>query len=173
MLLCLLLTFSLSAQTGVYNALTIPKELTEHANEVVRLDYMNFVIDSPKSATLHVKYVVTLLNDKSDAAEQYVSYEQHTKITSLSAKVYDVMEKEVRKVKSKEFVDRSAISNFSIYDDDPVKSIEVKENIISYTRLLEIYAVELPAERYNELRDFYKEIAKADGMKAVLVKRRP
>ncbi|MFT5166631.1 MAG: hypothetical protein ACI8P3_001863, partial [Saprospiraceae bacterium] len=50
---------------------------------------------------------------------------------------------------------------------------EVKENIITYTRLLEIYAVELPAERYNELRDFYKEIAKADGMKAVLVKRRP
>lgn len=85
------------AQKAGYNSLTIPKDLTEHANEVARLDYMNFVIESPKSATLHVKYVVTLLNDKSDAARQYVSYDTHSKITNLSAKIYDAMGKECTK----------------------------------------------------------------------------
>jgi len=51
-------------------------------------------------------------------------------------------------------------------------NIEVKESEIIYTRLLEIYAIELPADQYQSLRDFYKEIAKADGMKLVLVKKK-
>lgn len=38
--------------------------------------------------------------------------------------------------------------------------------------MLEIYAIEFPAERYTDLRKFYKEIAKADGMKVVLVQKR-
>ena len=134
-LLTALLSFSTQtyAQTKVYNSLTIPAELTENANEVVRLDYMNFVIQSPKSATLHVKYIVTLLNDKSNAYSQYVSYDKHSKVSNLSAKIYDATGKEVRKIKSKEFVDQSAISSFSIYEDDRVKSIDLHHSSFPYT----------------------------------------
>lgn len=43
---------------------------------------------------------------------------------------------------------------------------------LKYHRHLKIKAVKLPPEKYNELRDFYKEIAKADKMKIVLVQKR-
>lgn len=51
-------------------------------------------------------------------------------------------------------------------------SIEVNENSVTYTRSLEIYSIDLEPDRYNELRDFYKEIAKFDNMKMVLVKKK-
>jgi hypothetical protein len=41
-----------------------------------------------------------------------------------------------------------------------------------YTRELKILPVDLPAERYNDLRTFYQEIAKADKMKLVLVEKK-
>ncbi len=124
---------TISAQIGQYSVFNLPNELTENANEVVRLDYMNFKIESPKLATLKVKYVVTLLNDKSRAHTQYVSYDKLTKVTNLSAKVYDAFGKEVRKVRGKEFIDQSAISDFSIYEDDRVKYINLYHNSYPYT----------------------------------------
>jgi len=47
--------------------------------------------------------------------------------------------------------------------------IEVNGSTIIYNRMLEIQAVNLPAEEFEQFRDFYKEIAKADDMKIVLV----
>ncbi len=48
--------------------------------------------------------------------------------------------------------------------------IDVKDGELIYIRQLEIYPVTLPADRYNDLRNFYKEISKADDMKVVLVR---
>jgi len=120
-------------QFGDYSALSISEELTKNANEVVRLNYMKFELGSPKSATLHVKSAITILNNSSKAHIQYVGYDKHSKITSLSAKVYDAFGKEVRKVKGKEFKDQSSISSFSIYEDDRVKVIELHHNSYPYT----------------------------------------
>lgn len=38
-----------------------------------------------------------------------------------------------------------------------------------FIRRLEILPVRLPADRYTEWRNFYRDVAKADGMKVVLV----
>ena len=43
---------------------------------------------------------------------------------------------------------------------------------MTYNRLLEIQAVNLPPEEFEQFRNFYKEIAKADTIKIVLVKKR-
>ena len=55
-------------------------------------------------------------------------------------------------------------------------SIQVENNEetgeLIYQRKLKILPVELPAERYNELREFYLQIAKADKMKLVLVEKK-
>lgn len=47
--------------------------------------------------------------------------------------------------------------------------IEQEPNKLIYHRKLKIFPVDLPAEQYNDLRDFYKKVAKADKMKMVLV----
>jgi hypothetical protein len=41
-----------------------------------------------------------------------------------------------------------------------------------YTRKLKILPIELPAERYNDLRAFYQKVTKADKMKLVLVEKK-
>lgn len=50
--------------------------------------------------------------------------------------------------------------------------IEVSDSTLTYHRTLEVQAVKLPPGEYDQFRDFYKEIAKADGMKIVLVKKK-
>ena len=55
-------------------------------------------------------------------------------------------------------------------------SIEIENNAetgqLIYKRKLKIFPVDLPAERYNDLRNFYQQIAKTDKMKMVLVEKK-
>ena len=48
---------------------------------------------------------------------------------------------------------------------------ELQEGKLIYSRKLRIENGEFPAEEYEQLREFYKEIAKNDGLKMVLVKK--
>ncbi len=50
--------------------------------------------------------------------------------------------------------------------------IEEEKGLLRYSRKLEIKPVNLPAERFSEIRDFYKKINKMDKMKVVLVKKK-
>ena len=49
--------------------------------------------------------------------------------------------------------------------------IQEKEGQIIYKRHLKINPIKIPASEYNDLRDFYKKIAKRDKAKLVLVRR--
>ncbi len=49
-------------------------------------------------------------------------------------------------------------------------NIVSQENEITYIRQIKIYKQTFPPEKYNELRNFFKKIVKADKMKAILVK---
>ena len=51
-------------------------------------------------------------------------------------------------------------------------TIEQQPGQLIYHRKLKIIPTKMPAERYQELRDFYKQMAKADKMKVVLVEKR-
>jgi Domain of Unknown Function with PDB structure (DUF3857)/Transglutaminase-like superfamily len=134
----LLFIFSIINQTPFaqkvdYSALTISGDLKKNANEIVRLDYTKFVVDSKKQATLHVKYVVTLLNGKSRGNTQYVSYADDEKINELSASVYDAFGNLVERFKKKDFTDQSAIDGSTMYSDNRIKFIELKHNSYPYT----------------------------------------
>lgn len=133
-LLCLFgnITFLL-AQPKSYSTLSIPPELLKDADEVFRVDYMKINIENPKTATVQVKYVITLLNDESYASRQAVYYDKHTKINKISAKIYNATGKEVRKIKGKEFKDHSAISGSTIYSDSRYKEIELYHSSYPYT----------------------------------------
>lgn len=64
--------------------------------------------------------------------------------------------------------DKTITSDFGTYQ---VK-VEQQEGKLIYQRTLKILPVKVPVERYDELRDFYKEIAKLDKMKVVLLQER-
>ena len=45
-----------------------------------------------------------------------------------------------------------------------------QENIVRIVRWIEIRPISVPATRYNEVRQFYQDLSKADGAQIVLVK---
>ncbi len=122
-----------NAQTDSYAVENIPLELIKNATEVMRYDYMKFDIENAKTAKLYTRFAVTILNNKSRAYLQYIRYDKDRKVSNLSARIYDSNGKVIRKIKGKEFIDRSAISDFSIYEDSRVKSIELYHNKYPYT----------------------------------------
>ncbi|MEL7376682.1 MAG: hypothetical protein AAFN65_06975, partial [Bacteroidota bacterium] len=65
-----------------------------------------------------------------------------------------------------------AITEFSHEAGTYRSEIQQKENLLVWTRELRLQAVELPADAYEELRDFYIQIGRADGRQVVLKEKR-
>ena len=124
---------SVFAQKTTYSSLTIPEELKNEANDVVRLDYTNLTVESKKEASLHIKYAVTLLNNKSQKHTQFVTYDKDEKINNLNAKIYDAFGNEVRKFNKNDFSDKSAVSGSTMYSDSRYKEIDLSYSKFPYT----------------------------------------
>ena len=116
-LLFLLVFLSVAAQDNLL-ALTIPKELKENANAVIRLSQNDIIITSRKSMTIKDRRVVTVLNEKglgNMGASEY--YDKSTKIRSMEGVIYDVLGNEIKKLKRKDFKE-SAVSEGSVITDN-------------------------------------------------------
>ena len=101
------------------SSLSIPKELTENANSVVRNQKIEIEIPSQKLMIIKKEKTITVLNSKGinniDAVEYY---DKSTKVKSIEAIVYDSFGKEIKKIKRKDFIDQSVADGFSVYNDD-------------------------------------------------------
>ena len=87
-------------------------------------------------------------------------YSENDEITISLPEGYDV-----ESIPTKAF---NLTSDFGSY----VGSVEkLGDNKLLFKRQIEIRPVHLPADRFNDLRDFYKKMQQADGMKVVLKKR--
>ncbi len=109
-------------QEGNYSISTIPESLTKSANAVVRLDETIVKVSSAKQMEISSKRIITVLNENGNAAvNAYAYYDPSRKIKKIEAYVYDKMGKEVKKFKKNDFGDVSAVSGFSLYEDDRIK----------------------------------------------------
>ncbi len=129
-LLCLGTTRSQAQQ---YAAASIPDSLKADANAVLRYDYMHFEILSAKKTKTTVKYVITLLNDKTRENELVFSYDQYSEITKLAAKVYDAKGELVKEYGIKDFKDVAAFDGVSLYNDSRLKRLEINHRYYPYT----------------------------------------
>jgi hypothetical protein len=57
-------------------------------------------------------------------------------------------------------------SEFGLFDLQATQ----QDNVARFIRSIEIQPVSVPAARYNEVRQFYLDVTKADGAQMVLVK---
>jgi hypothetical protein len=117
-----------------YKVVDIPKELKENARSVVRNEEMVFEIKSTNSATLKVTKAVTILN-KNGVNDSYFiqSYDKFNRISSISGRVYNENGELVKRLGGEDIIDHSAISGFSIYEDNRVKYIDPKNLTIPFT----------------------------------------
>ncbi len=117
----LLTTLAVFSQDNLYSALTIPKELKENANAVIRANKYQIIIESQQKMIITLNRVVTVLNEKGNVYPQaFVGYDNFRKVKKIEAKVYDENGLELKKYKKNDFIDQSAVDGGTLYSDSRV-----------------------------------------------------
>ncbi len=128
----LVITTAYAKDPPRYPVSDIPEELKKGAYAVVRDDVTSFTILSKNSATLRVLFAVTIFNEKGKRfARKIVGYDNLRKVTSLKAQAFDGNGSVIKRLKSSEITDRSAVDGF--YDDARVKLADLTQGIYPYT----------------------------------------
>ncbi|MCB0641426.1 MAG: DUF3857 domain-containing protein, partial [Phaeodactylibacter sp.] len=115
------------------SAFTIPTELSEQADEVIRYDIGSYEAESAAGGSYPYKGAVTILNLVSRANRITVSYDKDTKVKAFKATLYDMAGLEVRKIDKDEIQDVSMLGRGTLYDDARAKYLEVNYNQYPYT----------------------------------------
>ncbi|MEZ5040951.1 MAG: DUF3857 domain-containing protein [Saprospiraceae bacterium] len=137
-----------------YPALTISGDLKANATSVIREEVNVFSIKSTSEGTFHFRQIVTVLNKKSDANKFYVAYDKESKVTDIKATLYDALGQKIRKIKGDEIRDFSAIEDFSIYQDDRYKYLEVNHHSYPFTIEFE-YEIDLKGMPFITYKDWF------------------
>ena len=130
----LLVINGINAQVDKHIALTIPEELKENANSVIRLQEIEITINSRELYTTKTKRIVTVLNEYGnkgvDASEYYSKSER---IKNIEATIFDAFGKEIKKVKKKDFKDQSIADGFSVLTDGRILYLDFTPTQYPYT----------------------------------------
>lgn len=129
---------NLNSQDLNLSILSIPSELKENANAVVRDNFLEITIEDVDKMVVFERKVITILNKSGDRyAGMYQNYDDDTKITQLSAKIYDAFGQQIKKFKSRDFQDVSAVDGGTLYSDSRVKYIDYIPISYPYTLVFE------------------------------------
>lgn len=139
-LLLFFLTFSIFSQENLYSSLTIPNNLKQNANAVVRLNNLNIELKSSNSMWVTEKRIITVFNKEGNRnINAFVGYDNTTKIKGLEVLVFDAFGKQIKKIKKNDFKDVSAVSGGTLYSDSRVKYLDYTP--ISYPYTIEYTSV--------------------------------
>ena len=137
-ILLLFISLNTFAQKKAYLVSTIPAELTEDANAVVRNNFTQITIKSVNEMVVKTTRVVTILNKLGDREiDAAVGYDQNRRITKLSAKIYNGLGKEIKKYSKSKFLDVSAVDGGTLYSDSRIKYLDYTPTEYPYTLVFE------------------------------------
>ena len=115
LLLFLFLSPSLTAQ---YSVGSIPNNLSEDVNAVIRDQHTVITLDDYNSMTISKKEVITVFNRNGlIALTPVVGYDKNSSVKELQARIFDKNGKVLKKFKKKDFVDASATGS-NLYTDN-------------------------------------------------------
>src|SRR5690349_19708469 len=113
----------LAKEEPKYPVSTIPEELKQGVNAVVRHDEMIFTITADNRAVLRARMVVTIFNSNANRyAHRSEWYSKLRKITKFEGEVYNEFGKSIKKLKSSEIIDNSAYGGGALHTDIRIKS---------------------------------------------------
>jgi transglutaminase-like putative cysteine protease len=126
------------SQENTYASTLIPDELTEDANAVIRNSIIEITIKGIDKMVVYEKEVITVLNELGNIDARIAKgYNDDTKITKLSAKIYDALGKQIKKYSKRKFLDVSAVSGETLYSDERVKYVDYIPVAYPYTVVFE------------------------------------
>lgn len=131
-LLCLVAATAF-AQRPEFTAASIPAELKENANAVVRLERLDISINSRSSVSIKTYRAVTVLNDHGLGA---IGASETRNVKSIGAVVYDASGEEIKKLRRKDFRE-VAVSEGSIITDNKTVYLEYTPTQYPFTIVYE------------------------------------
>ena len=143
----------------LYKAADIPSTLKPRANAVIRNMETTVDMRSPEHVVILVKQAVTVLNKNGDSdGGLYIYYNKNSSIKGIKGEIYDEFGTQIRKFTQNNFKDESAISNFSLFEDDRIKYFEPQMIQYPYTV---VYEYELRNKQNLIIPDWYVNPAPA------------
>jgi hypothetical protein len=122
------------AKDGDYAVAKINPALLKNANAVLRLEELRVEIINPGKLRYSNHYVITILNEAGDRwAAFHEYYDKFQKIESAEGVLYSAEGKQLKKVKTKDMMDVSGVSDGSLIDDNRVKHHNFYHRLYPYT----------------------------------------
>ena len=122
------------AQENLKTSFTIPANLIQNANAVIRSSDVQINLKSSSEMSVLENRIVTILNKEGDdAINAYVHYDNNVKIKDLEVIVYNAAGAQIKKIKKNDFKDVSAVDGGTLYSDSRVKYLEYTPIAYPYT----------------------------------------
>ena len=127
------------AADGDYAVSKISKKMLENAHAVKRMEHQSFIINNERSTIIRHYYAITILNENGDEhASLEVYYDKLTSINYISGTLYNAAGVQIKKIKTKDLNDYSAVSDNSLAEDGRVKTFDFNYKVYPYTVEYEI-----------------------------------
>ncbi|WP_432711643.1 DUF3857 domain-containing transglutaminase family protein [Pedobacter sp.] len=122
----------------VYTAANIPVSLKQNANAVIRKMETTVDMKSTDQVLISVKKVITVLNKNGEGdASIQLFYNKNAIIKNIKGEIYDAEGKLFSKIKLSSFTDESAVSRYSLFEDDRIKYFQPQMIDFPYTVVYE------------------------------------
>ncbi|MGJ8683369.1 MAG: DUF3858 domain-containing protein [Nonlabens sp.] len=112
------------AQDNLLMSLTIPVDLKEGANTIIRKNDITLTINDRDEVIYEVDRIVTVFDENGyDNVDAIEAYDNSTIIKKMEAVIYNAFGKEIEVVKRKDFKDYSSVSGSTLYSDSRYLSL--------------------------------------------------
>lgn len=129
-----LFSIYLFPQENLYSYSTIPANLKQNANAVIRLHEIHVSFNSINNMDVAEKRIITILNKEGrDNVDAVLHYDKNVKIKELEVLVYNALGKEIKRIKKNDFKDASAVDGGTLYSDSRMKYLEYTPISYPYT----------------------------------------
>lgn len=136
-----------------YNVENISSALKSRASAVIRNMETTIDMRSPENVTLNIKKVITVLNKNGEqAAALVLFYNKATSIKGVKGIIMDAFGKPTGKFSLSNFLDESAVSDFSLFEDARIK--RYNPNVLTYPYTIS-YEYEIRFKQNLIIPDWY------------------
>jgi hypothetical protein len=135
-LLVFLFAINMASRAGdpKFPVSAIADDLKKDANAVVRDNTIIFEIVAQNKGKLYCHQVITILNKNADNYAAFaLDYDKLTKITSVSAAVYNEAGEQIKRLRNNEIYDRAAADGMTLLSDNRLKLINLSQDTYPYT----------------------------------------
>ncbi|MFK7750736.1 MAG: DUF3857 domain-containing protein [Kordia sp.] len=118
-------TYTAKAQDDLTSYLTLPQELADNANAVVRLAETVVDVKAINDVEISQKRIVTVLNENGIyKIGAVVGYDNDIRVKNVEVKIYNKLGKQIKKIRERDFQDISAVDGGTMYSDSRVKYMD-------------------------------------------------